>query len=81
MLKKPFITAPHQEKNPQYIHMSPAQEKVVDMEISEILTKEAISLVQENQEKIFLSNLLLLGKQYGCHRPIVSLKELNRHIS
>ena len=48
MLKKPFITAPHQDKNPQYIHMSPAQEKVVDMEISEILTKEAISLVQEN---------------------------------
>lgn len=63
--------------------MSPVQKKLVDFElpeISEMLTKGAISLVYENQEKNFLSNLLLVGKQDGSYQPVLNLNKFNRHI-
>ena len=39
------------------------QKSVVDMEISEILIKGAFSVVQKDQQKGFLNNLFLIGKQ------------------
>ena len=77
--KIPFNTVPHQEKVPGNIHMSPAHQSL-DMEISEILKKGAISLVQNHQEKGFLSNLFLVGKKDGGHRPVINLKNLNKYI-
>ena len=42
--------------------MSAVQKNLVDMEISKILIKRAISVVQKDEENSFLSNLLLVGK-------------------
>ena len=43
--------------------MSLVQENLVYMEISEMPTKEAISVVKKDQKKGFLRNLFLVGKQ------------------
>ena len=50
--KIPFIMAPYQKKIAQNIHMSLAQETLVDTITSESLTKGAISLVQENKKRV-----------------------------
>ena len=47
----PFITALYQDKAPQNIYMSLAQETLVDVVKREMLAKEAISLVQESKRK------------------------------
>ena len=49
--KMPFITALYQDKAPQNIYMSLAQETLVDVVKREMLAKEAISLVQESKRK------------------------------
>ena len=61
--KIPLSTKPHQKKIPGKIHMSLVQENLVYMEILEMPTKEAISVVKKNQKKGFLRNLFLVGKQ------------------
>ena len=43
--------------------MSLVQENLVDMGTSEMLTKEAISLIQKDKKEGFLSKLLLNGKR------------------
>ena len=55
-LKIAFDTIPNQEDNSKNVCMNSAQESPMDMETSEMLKKEAMSLVRV-QEKGFLIDL------------------------
>ena len=69
------ITSPHDNT-----HMNLVQENLVDTEISEMLTKGAITVFHKDQKKGFLSHLFLVGKRDGSYGPVINLKELNKHI-
>ena len=51
----------------------------MDKEVSEMLEKESISVVQD-QEKRFLSKLFLVQKNNEGQHPVINLKQLNKHI-
>ena len=52
---------------------------LMDIKVSEMLKKGAISLVH-HQEKGFLSNLFLVEKKNGGQCAVINLKQLNKHI-
>ena len=62
-LQNTFLYKTTSEKIPRNIPMSLVQENLVDMGTSEMLTKEAISLIQKDKKEGFLSKLLLNGKR------------------
>ena len=76
----PFLCSPHQESAPKEIHMSQTEKELVTMEVSEMLEKGAITKVVNQKEKGFLSQLFLVGKKDGGHRPVINLKKLNQNI-
>lgn len=51
----------------------------MDKEVSEMLEKESMSVVQD-QEKRFLSKLFLVQKNNEGQHPVINLKQLNKHI-
>ena len=50
----------------------------MDIKVSEMLKKGAISLV--HHQKGFLSNLFLVEKKNGGQHAVINLKQLNKHI-
>ena len=52
---------------------------LINSEIQEMLRKGAIQKVEAEAGQ-FLSNLFLVGKKGGGHRPVLNLKYLNSFI-
>ena len=75
----PVISPPVQEHIPFSPIMSSAQERLVDVEVAEMLRKGAITLCT-HQTGEFISNLFLVDKKHGGHRPVINLKHLNQFV-
>ena len=75
----PILVEPFQEKSLHQIKMSSAEKQLVDSEIEEMLKKGAILKVDPVNGQ-FLSNLFLVDKKDGRHRPVINLKKLNKFI-
>jgi hypothetical protein len=59
--------------------MSPQMEAVCDAEVSDLLRKKAIFTAPDTPG--FFSRLFAIPKKTGGYRPIINLKNLNRHIA
>jgi len=55
------------------------QQELVSIEIQTMLEKQAISVVQSDQRG-FVSQIFLVPKKDGGHRPVINLKALNKFI-
>ena len=77
--KLQFLREPCQHKLPHVTKMSVAQAQLVQQEIIDMLKKGAIHKVSPVQGE-FLSNLFLVDKKSGAHRPVINMKHLNTFI-
>ena len=59
--------------------MTREEKSLVDQEVQNLLMKGAIQEVHLSQNH-FLSNLFLVPKKSGGHRPVINLKKLNTYI-
>ena len=75
----PLLSKPRQQKPPQDVQMNLAQRLLVDKEVDNMLKKGAILKVSHSEGE-FLSNLFLVEKKDGGHRPVINLKNLNSFI-
>ena len=77
--KIPFSQTPLQFGPPQLARVNQEERLQINSEIKEILRKGAIQQVKSDPGK-FLSNLFLVNKRDGGHRPVINLKFLNSFI-
>ena len=63
---------------PSY-HMSREQEKALDQEVAEMVTKKVIEEVNP-QEMHFISPMFVVPKKGGKWRPVLNLKSLNQYV-
>ena len=61
------------------LQLSLAQQELVSIEIQAMLGKQAIRVVQPDQRG-FVSQIFLVPKKDGGHRPVINLKALNKFI-
>ena len=78
--KIPFIEFPRQTFLPRRGNLTSKEKELVGQEISQMLTKGAISKVRPSQDQ-FLSNIFILPKKDGGNRPVINLKHLNSFIN
>ena len=74
----PLLSQPFQTSVPSQLQLSLAQQELVSIEIPAMLGKQAIRVVQSDQS--FASQIFLVPKKDGCHRPVINLKALNKFI-
>ncbi|XP_056380443.1 uncharacterized protein LOC130275879 [Hyla sarda] len=74
-----FMCPPHQTLNPQPIYLSEDNKNLIDMEIKELSSKNAIIQIPSHTSG-FLSNLFLVKKKDGGYRPVINLKTLNNYV-
>uniref|UniRef100_A0A1X7SEK6 Reverse transcriptase domain-containing protein n=1 Tax=Amphimedon queenslandica TaxID=400682 RepID=A0A1X7SEK6_AMPQE len=74
-----FITEPCQLKIPNQSQLKQHQQELVSQEITELISKGAISELQTTPElgNGFFSTLFLVPKKDGGQRPVINLKRLN----
>ena len=74
-----FLDNPVQQNTPPPIPCSLDHQTIIDQEVWELLSKEAVHFVQPNsqQEPGFISSLFVIPKKGGGHRPVINLKPLN----
>ena len=74
-----FLDNPVQRNTPPLIPRSLDQQPIIDQEVWELLSKEAVHFVQPYslQEPGFISSLFVIPKKGGGHRPVINLKPLN----
>ena len=77
--KIPFSQTPFQFGPPQLARMNQEERLQINSEIKGMLRKGAIQQVKSEPGK-FLSNLFLVNKSDGGHRPVINLKFLNSFI-
>ncbi|XP_028411552.1 uncharacterized protein LOC114534197 [Dendronephthya gigantea] len=67
---------------PKMPQLSLIQERVLDQEVQELLTKEAVHPVvnQSLANEGFISSLFVVSKKDGGNRPVINLKQLNQHL-
>ena len=74
-----FEFEPFQLKLPNQIKFTSEEEKLVDKEVSSLLSEGAIvPSVPEPQQ--FISNIFLVPKPNGKFRPVINLKQLNEFV-
>ena len=74
-----FEAEPFQLKIPNQIRFSAEEEKLVDKEVSSLLSEGAIiACFHEPHE--FISNIFLVPKPNGKFRPVINLKQLNEFV-
>ena len=73
----PFIGQPVQISAPPQLQMSLEQQDLASTEIQTMVEKQAITVVQPDQRG-FVSQIFLVPKKDGGHRPVVNLKALNK---
>ena len=74
-----FLRNPTQERVPQMPHMGQEQADLIQVEIENMLKKEAIQQT-EHQAGEFLSSIFLVGKRDGGNWPVVNLRYLKQFI-
>ena len=77
--KIPFSETPFQYGPPQLARVNQEERLQINSEIKEMLRKGAIQQVKSEPWE-FLSNLFLVSKKDGDHRPVINLKFLNNFI-
>ena len=75
----PLASQPVQTSVPPQLQLSLAQQELVSIEIQAMLGKQAIRVVQPDQRG-FVSQIFLVPKKDGGHRPVINLKALNKFI-
>ena len=70
---------PVQRELPHQSYLNVEEKNLISQEIGELLKKGAISLVKPITNQ-FISNLFLVDKKDGSHRPVINLKNLNKSI-
>ena len=75
----PLASQPVQTSVPPQLQLSLVQQELVSIEIQAMLGKQAIRVVQPDQRG-FVSQILLVPKKDGGHRPVINLKALNKFI-
>lgn len=81
--KIPFHTSPPLSTHfHQFNHnLSADQSQLLDTSISELLTKQAIELVDNSQDCLsFISPMFVIPKKTGGHRPVFNLRALNSYV-
>ena len=74
--KIPFSKTPFQFGTPQLARVNQEERLQINSEIKEMLRKGAIQQVKSEPGE-FLSNLFLVNKKAGGHRPVINIKFLN----
>ena len=77
--KIPFSQTPFQYGPPQLARVNQEERLQINSEIKEMLRKGAFQQVKSEPGE-FLSNLFLVNKKDGDHRPVINLKFLNNFI-
>ena len=77
--KIPFSQTPFQFGPPQLARVNQEERLQINSEIKEMLRKGAIQKLKSEPGK-FLSNLFLVNKKDGGHRPVINRKFLNSFI-
>ena len=74
-----FLANPVQRNTPPPIPCSLDHQTIIDQEVRELLSKEAVHFVQPDslQEPGFIHSLFVIPKKGGRHRPVINLKPLN----
>ena len=74
-----FLDNPVQRNTPPPIPSSLDHQTIIDQEVWELLSKEAVHFVQPDslQEPGFISSLFVIPKKGGGHWPVINLKPLN----
>ena len=74
-----FLDNPVQRNTPPPIPCSLDHQTIIDQEVWELLSREAVHFVQPDslQEPGFISSLFVIPKKGGGHRPAINLKPLN----
>ena len=76
-----FTSPPCQTKPPQGIIHTQEESSLIENEVQELLTKEAIHSVPVHQrQEGFVSNLFLVPKKGGGQRPVKNLNHLNHFV-
>ena len=75
-----LIQTPWQAAAPEEPHLSPELENCMAEEVSKLVQKGAVSLVDHPEPDSFVSRMFLVPKGDGSHRPIIDLRELNKFI-
>ena len=61
-------------------HHSSAQSQLIQEELSNLIQKQAIKLLEYPSETGFYSNIFLVPKKSGGQRPVINLKALNQFV-
>ena len=75
-----FVSQPYQYKRPHPNQLNQIQQELVSREISEMISKGAVTEIQTPPEGGFFSTLFLVPKKDGGQRPVINLKSLNSFI-
>jgi hypothetical protein len=76
-----WLRHPYQRGQPHCPRFSREETESLELEIAQMLEKQAISQVDAHSERQgFLSSIFLVPKKDGGHRPIINLKKLNEFI-
>ena len=76
-----FTSLPYQSRYPQGIIHTQAESNLIENEVQDLLTKQAIHPVSVGQRQDeFVSNLFLVPKKGGGQRPVINLKHLNQFV-
>ena len=71
---------PYQRSRPTPQHYTSEQVTLVQEEITKLLQKQSIRLVESPSERDFYSNIFLVSKKDGGQRPVINLKALNSFV-
>ena len=79
-LRLDFLSAPFQSSFPKSVAMSEDMKTVCDLEVKNLIAKNAITEITGNGSDGFISSFFCVSKRDGSWRPIVNLKPLNSFI-
>ncbi|MES9906572.1 MAG: reverse transcriptase domain-containing protein [Sedimenticola sp.] len=74
-----FDEIPVQNKIPNEICFSSTEEKLVDLEVAQLLN-EGVIVPSQYESGQYVSNIFLVSKTNGKFRPVINLKQLNKHV-
>ena len=77
-----LMNPPVQHSSPGMPHLSPSQQKVLDQEMEELLSKQAIHPIPPLSplNEGFISSMFIVPKKDGGNRPVINLKPLNQFL-